>query len=191
MLRRGRAADARRGLRRRGASRRPRVPDLPVLLPSLEQADRRIRGDVNKRAKFGVDIVRLAREKLGRAYPILFRISGSEIDGAGLTTDDTAIIARRLQDAGVDCIDVSAGYYGTSEWVSQPAFMKPGCIVQYAREIKPHVDVPVITVARSTLRGSLRPSWRRGLRTSLPLAVLCWQTRTILSKPRKGERTRS
>jgi 2,4-dienoyl-CoA reductase-like NADH-dependent reductase (Old Yellow Enzyme family)/thioredoxin reductase len=105
-------------------------------------------GDVYKRAKFGVDIVKLAREKLGREYPFLFRISGSEIDEGGLTTDETRIIAKLLQDAGVDCIDVSAGYYGSSEWVSQPPFMKPGCIVRYAKEIKPSVDVPVITVGK-------------------------------------------
>lgn len=105
-------------------------------------------GDVFKRSKFGLNIVKLAREKLGRKYPILFRISGSEIEQGGLTTDDTRIIARLLQEAGVDCIDVSAGYYGTSEWVSQPAFMKPGCIVNYATEVRRDVNVPVITVGR-------------------------------------------
>jgi 2,4-dienoyl-CoA reductase-like NADH-dependent reductase (Old Yellow Enzyme family)/thioredoxin reductase len=105
-------------------------------------------GDVHKRAKFGVDIVQLAREKLGRDYPMLFRISGSEIEQGGLTTDQTSVIAKLLQNAGADCIDVSAGYYGTSEWTSQPPFMKPGCIVQYAKEIKPSVDVPVITVGK-------------------------------------------
>lgn len=105
-------------------------------------------GDVHKRAKFGVDIVKLARQKLGREYPILFRISGSEIEEGGITTDDARTIAGLLQQAGADCIDVSAGYYGTSEYTSQPAFMKPGCIVQYATEVKRGVSVPVITVGR-------------------------------------------
>lgn len=105
-------------------------------------------GDVYKRSKFAVDIVKLSRQKLGREYPILFRISGSEIEEGGLTTEETRIIANLLQEAGVDCIDVSAGYYGTSEWISQPAFMKPGCIVKYATEVKRDVSVPVITVGR-------------------------------------------
>lgn len=105
-------------------------------------------GDVYKRAKFGVEIVKLARQILGEQYPILFRISGSEIEEGGLTTNDTRITAKLLQEAGADCIDVSAGYYGTSEWTTQPAFMKPGCIVKYATEIKLDIDVPVITVGR-------------------------------------------
>ncbi len=105
-------------------------------------------GNVRKRAKFGVDIVKLARQKLGSEYPILFRISGSEIEEGGITTDDAREIAGLLQEAGVDCIDVSAGYYGTSEYTSQPAFMKPGCIVKYATEVKRGVDLPVITVGR-------------------------------------------
>ncbi|MEE8397767.1 MAG: FAD-dependent oxidoreductase [Desulfobacterales bacterium] len=105
-------------------------------------------GDVKKRARFGVEIVELARQKLGGQYPMLFRISGSEIEEGGLTTDDQIITARLLQEAGVDCIDVSAGYYGTSEWTTQPAFMKPGCIVEYATEIKRNIDIPVITVGR-------------------------------------------
>lgn len=105
-------------------------------------------GDVHKRAKFGVDIMKLAREMLGPEYPVLFRISGSEMEEGGLTTDDTRIIAGLLQEAGADCIDVSAGNYGASEWMSQTAFMKPGCIVKYATEIKREVDVPVITVGR-------------------------------------------
>lgn len=105
-------------------------------------------GDVYKRARFGVDIVKLAREKLGGQYPLLFRISGSEIEEGGLTTNDQRITAKLLQEVGVDCIDVSAGYYGTSEWTTQPAFMKPGCIVKYASEIKRNIDVPVIAVGR-------------------------------------------
>jgi pyruvate/2-oxoglutarate dehydrogenase complex dihydrolipoamide dehydrogenase (E3) component len=50
--------------------------------------------------------------------------------------------------AGVDCIDVSAGVFETAERTVPPMAMDRGCNIGLAREIKAHVNVPVIGVGR-------------------------------------------
>jgi len=105
-------------------------------------------GSLENRMRFALDIVRQTRQKVGSDFPILFRISAKEFVPDGLDLPETKIIARALQDAGADCIDVSAGNYETGQWTCQPGWMPRGCLVPFAEEIKKSISVPVITAGR-------------------------------------------
>jgi len=105
-------------------------------------------GDVARRARFGIEILQRTREKVGPDFPLLFRISADEHLEGGLTTAETTVIAKLLQEAGADAIDVSAGAYGSAEWTSQPMLMPLACLAPHAAEIKRAVSVPVIVAGR-------------------------------------------
>jgi 2,4-dienoyl-CoA reductase-like NADH-dependent reductase (Old Yellow Enzyme family) len=105
-------------------------------------------GDLRGRARFGIEILRRAREKVGADFPLLFRISADEHLEGGLTTQETAVIARLLEEAGADAIDVSAGAYGAAEWTAQPMLLPIGCLAPHAADIKRSVSVPVIVAGR-------------------------------------------
>jgi 2,4-dienoyl-CoA reductase-like NADH-dependent reductase (Old Yellow Enzyme family) len=105
-------------------------------------------GDVQGRARFGVEILRRTRDKVGSDFPLMFRISADEHLEGGLTTQETAIIAKMLQEAGADAIDVSAGAYGSAEWTSQPMLLPIGCLAPHAADIKRSVSVPVVVAGR-------------------------------------------
>jgi 2,4-dienoyl-CoA reductase-like NADH-dependent reductase (Old Yellow Enzyme family)/NADPH-dependent 2,4-dienoyl-CoA reductase/sulfur reductase-like enzyme len=105
-------------------------------------------GSLEARMRFALDIVKKTRQKVGSGFPVLFRISAKEFVPEGLDLDQTKLIARALQDAGVDCIDVSAGIYETGQWSCQPGWMPRGCLVPFAEEIKKNVSVPVIVAGR-------------------------------------------
>ncbi len=105
-------------------------------------------GSLHNRIKFPVEIIRNIRHKIGRSYPLLFRISGEERIPGGRTIEETRVIARILEDEGIDAIDVSVGVSGSSQFIIPPAAVAPGFLLQNSGEIKTAVSVPVIAVGR-------------------------------------------
>jgi 2,4-dienoyl-CoA reductase-like NADH-dependent reductase (Old Yellow Enzyme family)/thioredoxin reductase len=105
-------------------------------------------GSLENRMRFALDIVRQTRQKTGDDFPILFRISAREFVPGGLDLPETKVIARALQDAGADCIDISAGIYETGQWSCQPGWLPRACLAPFAEEIKKNVTVPVIVAGR-------------------------------------------
>ena len=105
-------------------------------------------GDLEGRMRFALDIVTRAKERVGADFPMLFRLSAQEYVPNGLTLDETRIVAQRLQDAGIDCLDVSAGNYEAGHMTIQPGWLARGCLVSLAEEIKGVVSIPVSVAGR-------------------------------------------
>lgn len=107
-------------------------------------------GDVPRRARFLIEIIKAAREAVGKDYPIWCRINGKEygID-EGTSLEEAKEIARMAQDASADAIHVSAGGPGAPVVLTSPTFT-PAIIADLAEGIKKVVTVPVIAVGRIT-----------------------------------------
>ena len=106
-------------------------------------------GDVRGRSTFALEIIKRTREKAGADFPLIFRISAEEGVPEGLTIDQTVVIAKLLQDAGIDCIDVSAGTMETLWTMTmQTGDIPRGCLVPYAEQIKKAVTIPVSVAGR-------------------------------------------
>lgn len=118
------------------------------LSPYSNQRQDRYGGSTEGRARFPLEVIAAVRERVGRDYPIVFRFSADEHVAGGLTLDETRKIARMLEQAGVDCLSVSAGNYGAMEWTVQPVLFPRGCLVSLAAAIKKEVKLPVITAGR-------------------------------------------
>jgi len=106
-------------------------------------------GDIAGRMRFAVDIVKSIKGALGSDFPVLFRISGDEKIPSGRTLQNTRVVVKFLEEAGVDAFHVSAGTYGSyPHMVAPAAFQQPGYNVYAAAEVKGCVNVPVIAVGR-------------------------------------------
>ncbi|MFQ5763140.1 MAG: NADH:flavin oxidoreductase, partial [Candidatus Bathyarchaeia archaeon] len=105
-------------------------------------------GDLNGRVRIVVNIIGKIKAKLGRDYPVICRINGSDYLSGGLTVAESQRIAQRLEEAGADAISVSAGMYESVEWVIQPLYLPYGCLTDLAAEVKKGVNIPVITAGR-------------------------------------------
>lgn len=105
-------------------------------------------GSIEKRAKFAIEIINAIREKVGKNFPLIFRLSGNEFIEGGLTLEQTKEIAVLLEESGVDAISVSSGNHNSFRWFIPPMFMPEGCLVPLAEGIRKVVNIPVIAVGR-------------------------------------------
>ncbi len=107
-------------------------------------------GDLNGRARMLLEVVRAARERVGKDYPIWCRIDAREfgIEG-GITAEDARQLAGLLEQNGVDVIHVS-GYGGAHNFNFTEGMLvyEPGKLAPYAAGIKKAVGIPVVAVGR-------------------------------------------
>ncbi|OGO20457.1 MAG: hypothetical protein A2144_00770 [Chloroflexi bacterium RBG_16_50_9] len=100
--------------------------------------------------RFPVELLRCAKDMSGPDFPVIFRLSGDEFIEGGRTLDGSIELCKRLEEAGVDALDVSGGTYYTPESDCVFPYMTSprGTFVPQAQEIKKAVRVPVIAVGR-------------------------------------------
>ncbi|MCG8538323.1 MAG: FAD-dependent oxidoreductase [Clostridia bacterium] len=105
-------------------------------------------GNLINRVRFPIEIIKNIKQKVGEDYPIMFRISADELIENGLTIEDTKVIVKLLEDAGVVAIDVSVGVYQSGFYITAPAAVKHGWECDYAKEFKSVLSIPVIACGR-------------------------------------------
>ncbi|MBM3133061.1 MAG: NADH:flavin oxidoreductase, partial [Chloroflexi bacterium] len=109
-------------------------------------------GDIERRMRFGLDIVSAIRSAVGLDFPIFFRIPAKDLGtSGGITMRQSIVFAVELERAGVDCIDVSVGTSGVLPYWrgASPGHRRPaGTYVNLAGAIKDVVKVPVIAIGR-------------------------------------------
>ena len=128
------------------------------LSPLTNQRQDRYGGDAGARATLALEVVRSVRERVGKSYPILFRLNAVEKVSGGQTLADALEVSKLLADAGVDALDVSL--IASSSWkeaegrrllVATSAFPKDqpaGENVQPTAAIKEATGLPVIAVGK-------------------------------------------
>ena len=105
-------------------------------------------GSLENRVRFLEEVVERTRERVGRDFPILVRLNGSDFLEGGLAIGESKLVAQRLERAGVDAIDVSAAMYESAKWMFPSMMMPDACNVHLAEEIKKVVAIPVIAVGK-------------------------------------------
>lgn len=107
-------------------------------------------GSIDNRMRFPLEVVRAIKEKCGEDYPLLFRLSADEYVEGGLQIAETQIMARMLEDAGVDCIDVSSSNYATLVHYEPSMYVKFNSNEELGAAIKQVVSIPVSLVGHIT-----------------------------------------
>jgi 2,4-dienoyl-CoA reductase (NADPH2) len=104
-------------------------------------------GSIENRARFAVEIIEKVKERCGSDFPVLIRIPGDEFIEGGNTVKEMKIIAKILENAGVDAINVMAGWHESKRPLITMLVPRGG-FAYLAAEIKEAVDVPVIASHR-------------------------------------------
>jgi NADPH2 dehydrogenase len=103
-------------------------------------------GSLENRMRFPLLTVEKVRRSLGDRL-LLYRLGSDDLAPKGNHAEDSAVFAQRLENSGVDLIDVSGGMCG-----SEPKQLRQikGYFIPQAEVIKKFVKVPVIGVGGIT-----------------------------------------
>jgi 2,4-dienoyl-CoA reductase-like NADH-dependent reductase (Old Yellow Enzyme family)/thioredoxin reductase len=106
-------------------------------------------GDFDRRLIFPIQVLDRVRDVVGPETPILCRLCVDEGYPTGITQDVGVRIARALELAGADVIDVSGGAVGTFHF-SVPSQTDPpgGSLLPLAAAVKKVVQIPVVAVGK-------------------------------------------
>ena len=105
-------------------------------------------GDLEGRLRFPLEIIESIRAEVGPGFPIIYKFGASHYLDGGRDIKESCEIARRLQEAGIDALEVDAGCYETSYWAHPPTYMPAGCLLDGIEAVKKVVDIPIIAVGK-------------------------------------------
>ncbi len=107
-------------------------------------------GNLENRMRFLLEIISGIRSRCGNDFPIVVRLSVDEMyekigqKNKGYNLEEGVKIAKRLEKAGIDAIDVSSAAYDTFNYWLEPATFECGWRKYLAEAVKKEVSIPVI-----------------------------------------------
>lgn len=104
-------------------------------------------GSYENRGRFACEVIKGIKQKCGKDYPVILRISADEFIRDGSRIEDACIYSMMAEEAGADAIHVSTGSPPGGHIVTT-LYQKPGFNADNARKIKECVHIPVICVGR-------------------------------------------
>lgn len=103
-------------------------------------------GSLESRMRFPLEVVERVKDKLGGRL-LIYRLGSDDLDPIGTRIEDSQRFASKLEEGGVDIIDVSGGLCG-----SRPPQLQgiQGYFIPQAQQIREVVDIPVVGVGGIT-----------------------------------------
>jgi len=118
------------------------------LSPQSNKRQDRYGGDLEGRSRFALEILLKTRQKAGKDFPITCRFCGDDYLPGGFDLKQSKVLAKKLEENGIDAIDVSVGGPESLYWAPAPSYMAPGYLSHLSRAIKEVVKVPVGVAGR-------------------------------------------
>ena len=106
-------------------------------------------GSFENRMRFVTEIIQGIRERCGRDYPLMVRLTADEMydkigkPGKGYDLEYGKRVAVELEKLGVDAINVTSACYDVYNRWLEPTSFEPGWRAYLAKEIKSVVSIPV------------------------------------------------
>ena len=120
------------------------------LSPNTNKRTDEYGGSLENRMRFLLEIIAGVREKCGRDFPIIVRLTVDECysyigkPSKGYNLSEGVEMAKRLEQAGIDAIDVSSAAYDTFNYWLEPTSFECGWRAYMAAAVKKAVKIPVL-----------------------------------------------
>jgi len=120
------------------------------LSPATNHRNDKYGGSLENRMRFLLEIIAGVREACGKEFPISVRLTVDECydrigePEKGYSLEEGVEMAKRLEKAGIDAINVSSANYETMNYWLEPASFTPGWRKYMAAAVKKEVKIPVI-----------------------------------------------
>lgn len=120
------------------------------LSPNTNKRTDEYGGSLENRMRFILEIIEGIKKECGKDFPVIVRLTVDECyekigqKGKGYTLAEGVEMAKRLEKAGVDAIDVSSAAYDTFNYWLEPTSFECGWRKYMAAAVKKEVSIPVI-----------------------------------------------
>ncbi|GKU84386.1 NADH:flavin oxidoreductase [Niallia sp. NCCP-28] len=95
-------------------------------------------GSLDNRSRLLLEIVKGVRKAVGEEFLLLVRLGLDDFLSGGMTAEDGCLVAEKLQEAGIDILDISTGL------MSPLSLPGPAMLRELLKKAKAHVTIPVI-----------------------------------------------
>lgn len=142
-------------------------------------------GDYPRRMRFAVEVVRAVRERVGKDFIIIFRLSMLDLVEGGGAFDETVQLAQAIEAAGATIINTGIGWHEARI----PTIATPvprGAFSWVTRKLKGHVSIPLVTTNRINDPGVAEDILARGDADMVSMARPFLADAELLSKAQAG-----
>lgn len=119
------------------------------LSPHTNRRDDYWGGDEERRSHFLEEVYKAIRKEAGDDYPVMIKMNADDMLERGLKSDEAVRVAKRLEDIGINAIEVSGGMYEAGQKTVRPDILSPDKEA-YFREagkmFKDSLNIPVMLV---------------------------------------------
>ncbi|MDI6801370.1 MAG: NADH:flavin oxidoreductase [Thermodesulfovibrionales bacterium] len=119
------------------------------LSPHTNRRDDYWGGDEGRRFHFVEEIYKAMRKEVGNNYPILIKMNVDDFVEGGLEPEESVRVAKRLEELGMDAVEVSGGMYESKGKTCQIDILKKEQEAYFrkaSRLFKKELNIPVILV---------------------------------------------
>jgi 2,4-dienoyl-CoA reductase-like NADH-dependent reductase (Old Yellow Enzyme family) len=87
------------------------------LNPRANQREDEYGGSLENRARFLMDVVAATRKAVGKKFPISVKLNSADFQKNGFAFEDSLKVAKMLEKAGIDLLEISGGNYENPKMV--------------------------------------------------------------------------
>ena len=129
------------------------------LSPDINLREDEWGGTVENRSRIHVEIIKNIRREIGEDFPISVKMNSADFQKGGFTPDDSIQVAKIIEAAGVDNIEISGGTYeqprllgldnvsinpDRSEIRKESTIAREAYFLEYAEKIKKNIQIPLM-----------------------------------------------
>ena len=118
------------------------------LSPLTNRRTDRWGGDIDGRMRFLLEIVRAIRGAVGPRFPIGVKLNSADFQRGGFSTEDSLTVAKALEEAGIDLLEISGGTYESPKMAGkakrESTRRREAFFLEYAERIREAVKIPML-----------------------------------------------
>lgn len=145
------------------------------LSPRTNQREDAYGGSLENRARALLDTVRAVRAAVGPAFPVAVKLNSADFQKGGFAFEDSLQVARWLQEASVDLIEISGGTYEQPKLldiegieaveeqnVAHSTIAREAYFVDFAQAMQDKVDIPLMVTGGFRRRDAMEQALESG-----------------------------
>lgn len=119
------------------------------LLPKTNKRKDEFGGSIENRAKILFRIIKKARQVLGKHYPISVKLNSADFQRGGYNDTDAFFIIKRLEELGVDLLEISGGTYEHLDFMMEKyeresTRKREAYFLDFAQKVRQQFNIPLM-----------------------------------------------